>query len=484
MKTMTTPSTPTPAERKFHLPPVGTFGPFIALLIACTFFAFQSDRFLSGENLSLILQQVAVVGVIAIGQTLVILTAGIDLSCGMVMALGSIVMTKFATDLGLPPGIAICCGLAVTMLFGLVNGLLVTRLGLPPFIVTLGTLNIAFAITQLYSSSQTVTDLPDALTWLGNTFGLGGTNVAYGTVLMLMLYGVEVLGLPGVGVAHAGAGHRQQRGQAVEQAGQHVDAQQHAVRGDAGEACGLGVVAHCVHVPARGRLAQPEPRDAVQHEHQHRAVGHVGAAESEGVAEPGEGVGQVGDGLRTGVQLRDGKRDVQRAQRHDERRQAEPRDQQPVDEAEQHRHRQAAADRDGRRQAEVRRELGHHDAAEGHHHAARQVDAAGEDHERLPDRDHTHHRHLLEDQGQVLAAQETVGLEGEERARDQQRDERAEGAHRRKVELPFGGGRRGGGGHGVHVDQVRGVTSCPSRGPCRSWCPCCRCRPPGSSRSA
>jgi len=190
MNTMTTSSTPSPAERKFHLPPVGTFGPFIALLIACTFFAFQTDRFLSGENLSLILQQVAVVGVIAIGQTLVILTAGIDLSCGMVMALGSIVMTKFATDLGLPPSIAICCGLAVTMLFGLVNGLLVTRLGLPPFIVTLGTLNIAFAITQLYSSSQTVTDLPDTLTWLGNTFGLGGTNVAYGTVLMLVLYGI------------------------------------------------------------------------------------------------------------------------------------------------------------------------------------------------------------------------------------------------------------------------------------------------------
>lgn len=76
----------------------------------------------------------------------------------------------------------------MTTLFGLINGLLVTRLKLPPFIVTLGTLNIAFAITQLYSQSQTVTDLPDAMTWLGTTFGLGGTNVAYGAVLMLLLY--------------------------------------------------------------------------------------------------------------------------------------------------------------------------------------------------------------------------------------------------------------------------------------------------------
>jgi len=170
------------------LPPLATLGPFIALLAACLFFATQSDRFLTGENLSLVLQQVAVVGVIAIGQTLVILTAGIDLSCGMVMALGGIVMTKFAVDLGLPAPLAVLCGIGVTTLFGLANGLLVTKVKLPPFIVTLGTMNIAFAITQLYSNSQTVTDLPPFMTALGNTFSLGGTQVAWGTVLMLVLY--------------------------------------------------------------------------------------------------------------------------------------------------------------------------------------------------------------------------------------------------------------------------------------------------------
>ena len=167
---------------------VGTLGPLIALVAAAAFFASQTDRFLTGENLSLVLQQVMVVGVIAIGQTLVILTAGIDLSCGMVMALGGIVMAKFATELGLPPALAVLCGLGVTTLFGLLNGLLVTRIKLPPFIVTLGTLNIAFAATQLYSNSQTVTDLPPLLTALGTTFHLGGTEVAWGTVLMLALY--------------------------------------------------------------------------------------------------------------------------------------------------------------------------------------------------------------------------------------------------------------------------------------------------------
>jgi len=173
---------------KEKLPPIGQLGPFIALVIACAIFGALAPRFFSAENFSLILQQVMVVGVIAIGQTLIILTAGIDLSCGMVMALGSIVMTKLAADLGLPAPLTILAGIAVTAGFGLLNGLLVTRIKLPPFIVTLGTFNIAFAITQLYSGAQTVTEVPPMMTWLGNTFAIGNANVAYGTVLMILLY--------------------------------------------------------------------------------------------------------------------------------------------------------------------------------------------------------------------------------------------------------------------------------------------------------
>jgi fructose transport system permease protein len=165
-------------------------GPFIALAAACVFFATRSDRFLTGDNLSIVLQQVMVVGVIAIGQTLVILTAGVDLSCGTVMALGGIVMTKLAAEVGVPVPLAIASGIGVATLFGLLNGLLVTRINLPPFIVTLGTLNIAFAITQLYSNAQTVTDLPGALNALGATFRVGGTSVVYGVIVMLALYAV------------------------------------------------------------------------------------------------------------------------------------------------------------------------------------------------------------------------------------------------------------------------------------------------------
>ena len=183
------------ATMRDRLPALGTLGPVLALAVACAFFATRSERFLTGDNLSLVLQQVMVVGVIAIGQTLVILTAGVDLSCGMVMALGGVVMTTLAVDHQVAVPLAIASGVAVTTLFGLVNGLLVTRVKLPPFIVTLGTLNIAFAITQLYSGAQTVTNLPASMTALGGTFAIGGTTVVYGAVLMLVLYGVATYGL-------------------------------------------------------------------------------------------------------------------------------------------------------------------------------------------------------------------------------------------------------------------------------------------------
>ena len=107
---------------------VAQLGPLIALLLACIFFTTQSDRFLDPANFSLIIQQVMVVGTLAIGQTLIILTAGIDLSCGTAMALGSIVMTKLAVDYGVPPLIAILLGIATCAAIGFVNGGLVVGL--------------------------------------------------------------------------------------------------------------------------------------------------------------------------------------------------------------------------------------------------------------------------------------------------------------------------------------------------------------------
>ena len=161
--------------------------PLIALIVACIFFAFQSDRFLTGRNLSLIIQQVVVVGTLAIGQTLIILSAGIDLSNGLIMALGVVLMTKLAVVSGVPAVLAILIGIAACALFGLANGILVTQLNLPPFIVTLGTLNIAFALVRIYTTS-TITQLPPAQTFLGDTFQVAGTSITYGSVVMFILY--------------------------------------------------------------------------------------------------------------------------------------------------------------------------------------------------------------------------------------------------------------------------------------------------------
>ncbi len=162
-------------------------GPVAALLMASIFFAVMSPRFLSGPNFSLILQQVTVVGVLAIGQTLIIITTGIDLSNGMVMALSGVLIASFAAQKGLNPFLAILIGLVVAMVFGLLNGGLVTGVGLPAFIVTLGTMNIAYALTRIYTTS-TITNLPNELTFLGDTFNVGGTAIANGTILMLVLY--------------------------------------------------------------------------------------------------------------------------------------------------------------------------------------------------------------------------------------------------------------------------------------------------------
>ncbi|HKH16053.1 MAG TPA: ABC transporter permease [Solirubrobacteraceae bacterium] len=169
-----------------------TLGPLFVLLLAVIIFSIAADRFLEPANLSLIVQQVMVVGTLGIAQTLIILTAGIDLSVGAIMVLSSIVMAKLAADEGVPGLLALLIGFGVGTVCGLINGLLVTQLRLPPFIVTLGTLNVFFALNLYYSNSETIrgVDMPDILLWTGNTIDLGDTKITYGSILMLVLFGV------------------------------------------------------------------------------------------------------------------------------------------------------------------------------------------------------------------------------------------------------------------------------------------------------
>jgi fructose transport system permease protein len=182
---------PTTKTNKFgKLPSVAVLGPMIALLLAVMFFSTQSDRFLTLQNFSLILQQVSFVAVLAIGQTLIILTGGIDLSNGVIMALGNVVMAKFAVELGMPPILAVVLALALTTLIGSINGLLITLLKLPPFIVTLGIYGIIYGTTQVYSGGVTVNNLPPLMTFFGETFSIAGAAFTYGTVLVFALFGI------------------------------------------------------------------------------------------------------------------------------------------------------------------------------------------------------------------------------------------------------------------------------------------------------
>ncbi|PKQ23431.1 MAG: ABC transporter permease [Actinobacteria bacterium HGW-Actinobacteria-5] len=166
------------------------FGPAAALVLVSVFFAITAPRFLSPGTFSLILQQVMVVGVMAIGQTLIIVTTGIDLSCGMLMGLSGLLMAGFAVRGGLNPWLAMLLGIGVAVLFGFLNGALVTGVGLPAFIVTLGTMNIAWALKRIYSTSTiTLTDEQAPLLFLGTPIKVGGTELPPpGILLLLILY--------------------------------------------------------------------------------------------------------------------------------------------------------------------------------------------------------------------------------------------------------------------------------------------------------
>src|SRR5215207_385654 len=166
-----------------------TLGPAVVLVLSVVVFAITADRFLEPANLSLIIQQVAVVGTLAVAQTIIVLTAGIDLSVGAIMVFSSVAMAKLSADSGVPGGLALIMGLGIGGACGLVNGMLVTRVKLPPFIVTLGTLNVFFSLNLYLSKSETIrgADMSSVLLWTGKTIDIGGTRFTYGSFIVLAL---------------------------------------------------------------------------------------------------------------------------------------------------------------------------------------------------------------------------------------------------------------------------------------------------------
>ncbi|MBO3759558.1 ABC transporter permease [Ciceribacter sp. L1K23] len=167
--------------------------PLIVLILSLVAFgAILGGKFFSAFTLTLILQQVAIVGIVGAAQSLVILTAGIDLSVGAIMVLSSVVMGQFAFRYGLPPEIAVLCGFIVGGFCGWINGALIAWMRLPPFIVTLGMWQIVLASNFLYSANETIraqdieANAP-ILQFFGNNIRMGGAVFTYGVIAMVLL---------------------------------------------------------------------------------------------------------------------------------------------------------------------------------------------------------------------------------------------------------------------------------------------------------
>ena len=171
-----------------------TMVPVIVLVLSVIAFGLVAGgKFFSAFNLSLIMQQVSIIGILAAAQSLIILTAGIDLSVAAIMVLCSVVMGKFAVVLGVPAIIAIPIGFVLGTLCGLMNGMLITRLKLPPFIVTLGTWSIFFALNLWYSGAQSIRSQDiDAnaplLKLFGERISVGGAQFTLGSLLMILIF--------------------------------------------------------------------------------------------------------------------------------------------------------------------------------------------------------------------------------------------------------------------------------------------------------
>jgi fructose transport system permease protein len=182
--------------------------PAIILIVSILAFGALANNFMTASTLSLILKQVTVTGIIAIAQTIIILTAGIDLSVGAMLVISAMVMGRLAT-LGvtfivpftsielltipaMPVFLAIPFGIATGTLMGVINGMLVTKARIPPFIVTLGTLYVFNALKFWYTGSESVrpADLAEnaqGLLWFGTAFDIGGAKFIFGSIALIVL---------------------------------------------------------------------------------------------------------------------------------------------------------------------------------------------------------------------------------------------------------------------------------------------------------
>ena len=169
--------------------------PMIVLVVALVVFGFLSPNFFKPATLSTILQQIAIVGILGCAQSLVVLTAGIDLSVGAIAVFSSVIMGQFTFRYGIPAPASILIGLAAGTAMGFANGWLVAKVKLPPFIVTLGTWQILLAANYIYSANETIRSSDIAanaasLQFWGSSIQPGGVKVLYAVFLLVALVAI------------------------------------------------------------------------------------------------------------------------------------------------------------------------------------------------------------------------------------------------------------------------------------------------------
>lgn len=166
---------------------VGRYGVFTALLLICISLSILSPNFLTAQNLIIVLRQISINGILAVGVTFVILSGGIDLSLGSVVALTGVVAALYAQsgDHSLP--LAIGLGVATGILVGVLNGVIITKGKTAPFIVTLGMMTIVRGLALVVSGGRPVSNLPKSFNHIGggNFLGIPIPILILGMVVIL-----------------------------------------------------------------------------------------------------------------------------------------------------------------------------------------------------------------------------------------------------------------------------------------------------------
>lgn len=155
------------------------FSPIFILLALIIIMSFASEVFLSLNNFINIIRQVAFLGVVAMGMTLVILTAGIDLSVGSLMALSAAVMGFTATEWVTHPVLAVVLGLVVGTVVGLVTGVIITKGKIQPFIATLGVMVAIRGVVLLVTGGHAVRDIPESILVPGSRLVWGNPEAGF-----------------------------------------------------------------------------------------------------------------------------------------------------------------------------------------------------------------------------------------------------------------------------------------------------------------